>query len=88
MHAGLRLIPLCVTKVSVVTLSPMPDTPAYADDDMVTVVVGADLLRVHPNTLRRWALTGKVPSYRSPGNRHLFRVGDLRAINTPVKASA
>lgn len=66
----------------------MPDTPAYADDDMVTVVVGADLIRVHPNTLRRWASRGLIASHRSPGNRQLFRVGDLRALNTPAKVAS
>lgn len=66
----------------------MPDTPAYADDDMVTVAVAAAMLRVHPNTLRRWVTKDRVRSHRSPGNLHLFRVGDLRQLNTPAKASA
>lgn len=62
----------------------MPDTHAYADDDMVTVTVGAAMLRVHPNTLRRWVAKDLVRSHRTPGNHHLFRVGDLRTLNVPT----
>lgn len=59
----------------------MPSNPAYSDDDMVSILVAADLAEVHPNTLRRWVSDGRIPSYRTPGNHLRFRVRDVRAEN-------
>jgi len=37
-------------------------------------------LRVHPDTVRRWATKGAVPAERSPEGRILIAPGDLHAI--------
>lgn len=69
----------------------MPSNPAYDDDDMVSVDVGAEIAGVHPNTLRRWADAGNVPAYRTPSNRRRFKVADLRNLikpEQPAKAAS
>lgn len=53
--------------------SPEPDSDAF-----VGVNEGAKIAGVSPNTLRRWAKAGRFPAYRTPGNRLLFKVYDLR----------
>jgi len=43
-------------------------------DDMLTVTEVARLLRVHPNTLRRWSNEGRIGAYRiSPRGDRRFR---------------
>jgi excisionase family DNA binding protein len=34
--------------------------------DYLTTAEAAECLDVHPTTTRKWALRGKVPSYRNP----------------------
>lgn len=36
-----------------------------------------EILGVHPNTLRRWADTGQLPSIRLPGGDRRFLISDL-----------
>lgn len=43
----------------------------------VTLSAAAKLLGVHPATLRHWADTGQVPSYRTPGGHRRFDADDL-----------
>jgi excisionase family DNA binding protein len=45
----------------------------------LTLTEAARLLGVHPATLREWADTGQVPSFRTPGGHRRFRSEDLRA---------
>ncbi len=45
----------------------------------VTLSAAAKLLGVHPATLRHWADTGQVPSYRTPGGHRRFDAADLHA---------
>ena len=43
-------------------------------DDMLTVREVARLLRVHPNTLRRWSNEGRIRAYRiSPRGDRRFK---------------
>jgi len=37
------------------------------------------LLGVHPTTLRRWADSGSIPCFRTPGGHRRFRASDLSA---------
>jgi DNA binding domain, excisionase family len=37
----------------------------------------ADMLGVHEGTVRRWADTGKLPSYRTPGGHRRFLSEDV-----------
>ena len=47
-------------------------------ENMLTVQEVANMLHVHPNTLRRWSDKGKIKSYRitSRGDRR-FRQSDI-----------
>ena len=56
---------------------PTPD-PA----DWLTLTEAADALRVHPTTLRRWADTGQVPVFLTPGGHRRFAASDVRHIAT------
>lgn len=61
----------------------MPDTHGYEDDETLLVGPAAELVGVHPDTLRRWAAAGRVPVLRTPTNQRRFLVRDLRALIRP-----
>jgi excisionase family DNA binding protein len=44
----------------------------------------ADLFRVDPKTVTRWAATGRLLSVRTPGGHRRFREGDIKALLNPV----
>lgn len=50
-----------------------------AENDELSLNEAAELLQVHPDTLRAWTDDGKVPVWRSPGGRRRFRRRDLEA---------
>jgi excisionase family DNA binding protein len=50
--------------------TPMPET-------WLTISEAADLLGVHPSTLRRWADDGDVPTMITPGGHRRFARADL-----------
>lgn len=39
----------------------------------------AELFRVDPKTVTRWAVAGKIQSMKTPGGHRRFRVADVRA---------
>ncbi len=52
---------------------------------MLTVSEVAELIHVHPNTLRRWSDQGRIPTYRlTPRGDRRFRVCDLTSFLTEV----
>jgi excisionase family DNA binding protein len=46
----------------------------------LTLTEAADALRVHPTTLRRWADSGQVPVFLTPGGHRRFAASDVRHI--------
>ena len=46
----------------------------------MTLTEAADALRVHPTTLRRWADSGQVPVFLTPGGHRRFAASDIRHI--------
>lgn len=40
----------------------------------------ARYFRVDPKTVSRWALSGLLPSIRTPGGHHRFKDADVRAL--------
>ncbi|RME82434.1 MAG: helix-turn-helix domain-containing protein [Caldilineae bacterium] len=44
----------------------------------LTLSAASKLLGVHPATLRQWADSGQVPSYRTPGGHRRFDAAELR----------
>lgn len=52
--------------------------------DLVSRVVAAETVGVHPNTLRNWAQAGKLTEYEQPGNpRTLVSLSAVEALMTP-----
>lgn len=45
--------------------------------DWLSLSEASDLLEVHPTTLRRWADSGDIPCFRTPGGHRRFRTADL-----------
>lgn len=50
------------------------------DTQWLTLTEAADALRVHPTTLRRWADSGQVPVFLTPGGHRRFAVSDVKDI--------
>ncbi len=47
-------------------------------DQMMTIKEVADLLHVHPNTLRRWSEQGRIVAYRiTPRGDRRFKKSDI-----------
>lgn len=57
----------------------LPVIPMAETTQWLTLTEAARLLGVHPATLREWADTGQVPSFRTPGGHRRFRSDDLRS---------
>jgi excisionase family DNA binding protein len=49
-------------------------------DRLLTPGEVADLFRVHPKSVGRWAATGKLPCIRTLGGHRRFRESDVRAL--------
>lgn len=69
--------------VTLLTYAAMTGKPADDSEQLLSIRAAADLVGVHPATLRRWADAGRVPVLRSPTNQRKFRVTDLRKLNVP-----
>ena len=62
----------------------MPGTPASTDDPWLALGAASRLVGVGPDTLRRWADSGKVESYTTPGGHRRFLRSSLEAmVNAP-----
>ena len=48
----------------------------------------ADLFRVDPKTVTRWAASGRVVSVRTPGGHRRFREADIKALLSPEISAA
>lgn len=46
------------------------------------------MFRVDPKTVGRWALSGLLPSVRTPGGHRRYREADVRALLTPTDVIA
>jgi len=58
----------------------MPDTQAYGEQGWLTIREAADLLNVHPETLRRWDRGGRLKPSRTPTGHRRYRRADLEAL--------
>jgi excisionase family DNA binding protein len=54
--------------------------PTPEATDWLTLTEAASALRVHPTTLRRWADTGQVPVFLTPGGHRRFAASDVTHI--------
>lgn len=59
-------------------IASMPQVPDHATppDRLLTCSEVGSWLRLHPKTVKRWALAGRLPSFRV-GGRVLFASGDI-----------
>ena len=48
------------------------------DDELLTPAEVADLFRVNPKTVTRWARSGKLHAIRTLGGHRRFRASDIR----------
>jgi len=57
----------------VITVTPAPDR-------LLTPAEVADLFRVDPKTVTRWAAAGRLGSIRTPGGHRRFGESEIRAL--------
>lgn len=53
---------------------------ALDDDPLITPGEVAELLRVNPKTVSRWAAAGRLPSLKTPGGHVRFRRSVIEAL--------
>ena len=56
--------------------------PSTAD---LTRAEVAEILRVSPYTVSRWADDGRLPHWKTPGGQLRFRREDIEALRQPIK---
>jgi excisionase family DNA binding protein len=56
--------------------------PDYDDTYILTPALVAELFAVSPRTVRRWADSGTLPSFRTIGGQRRFRWGEIRRVVT------
>jgi excisionase family DNA binding protein len=49
-----------------------------ADNELLTPGEVAEMFRVNPKTVTRWARAGKVPAVRTLGGHRRFRTSEIR----------
>jgi excisionase family DNA binding protein len=49
-------------------------------DSILTTQQVADLFAVHPTTVTKWADSGSLPHFRTPGGHRRFREADVVAV--------
>jgi excisionase family DNA binding protein len=54
--------------------------PPPPDERLLTPAEVADMFRVCPKTVGRWARAGNLPATRTPGGHRRYREADVRAI--------
>ena len=55
---------------------------AFPGDALLTPGEVAALFRVDPKTVTRWAISGKLPSVKTPGGHRRYRQTDVTALLT------
>ena len=56
------------------------DIPGVEPEPLLTPAEVANLFRVDPKTVTRWAKSGKISSIRTPGGHRRFRENEIHAI--------
>lgn len=58
----------------------MSDDIAPGTDQLLTPGEVAEMFRVDPKTVTRWASAGKIGSIRTPGGHRRFKESEVRAL--------
>lgn len=62
-------------------MTPKRTSPAANDrEELLTPAEVADLFKVDPKTVGRWATDGKVSSIKTPGGHRRFRKAEILAL--------
>ena len=56
------------------------DNPNPQADKLLTPGQVAEMFRVHPKTVTRWAAAGLIDSIRTPGGHRRFRASEVHAL--------
>ncbi len=64
----------------------MEVTHTQDGDELVTVAEAARIAHMSPDTIRRYADKGVLPTLRTPANHRRFRLSDVRALLTPARS--
>lgn len=61
-------------------IRPTAELRTLHDDDLLTAGEVAQLFRVDPKTVTRWAKTGKLPHARTPGRHTRYHYGTMKTV--------
>lgn len=59
---------------------PRTNVSQLRDDDLLTPAEVAQLFRVDPKTVSRWAAAGKLPHIRTMGGHTRYRYGTIKEL--------
>ena len=62
------------------------DTPANPPEVMLTPAEVAEMFKVDPKTVTRWARAGKLETVRTPGGHRRYRASQVLALRADVPA--
>ena len=62
--------------------------PDYDDTSILTPALAAELFAVSPRTVRRWAESGTLPSFRTVGGHYRFTCREIRRAAGTLETSA
>lgn len=65
---------------------PLQDWEAMSTDQLMTPREVAEIFRVDPKTVTRWALKGRLASIRTPGGHHRFLPASVWALVDELQA--
>ncbi|MEV4098146.1 BldC family transcriptional regulator [Streptosporangium saharense] len=60
-------------------------TEAGATERLLTPGEVARIFGVDPKTVNRWALTGRIPSIRTPSGQRRYRENDIATLLNPTR---
>jgi excisionase family DNA binding protein len=61
-------------------ISGQPVSPLAQDTELLTTGQVAEVFRVDPATVTRWANTGKLSAFRTLGGHRRFRADEIRIL--------
>lgn len=65
-----------------------PAEPGMAGERLLTPGEVAQMFRVDPKTVTRWASAGRIGSIRTPGGHRRFRESEVKALLTELTVEA
>ncbi len=66
----------------------MSDDAAHATERLLTPGEVAEMFRVDPKTVTRWASAGRIGSIRTPGGHRRFKESEVKALLAKLTVEA